>query len=59
MAGKLEVQVYEARDGFRWRSVADNGRIVAESGEAYSRFDDAERAAKAVAPQRVRPEKKD
>lgn len=29
--------VYLARDGWRWRLKARNGRIVAESGEAYKR----------------------
>lgn len=28
-------QVYKAKDGFRWRMWAKNGRLVAESGEAY------------------------
>lgn len=27
--------IYEAEDGFRWHLKAGNGRIVAESGEAY------------------------
>lgn len=30
-------EVYEAKDGFRWRLIAKNGRIVSESGEAYAR----------------------
>lgn len=29
--------VYRAKDGWRWRLKARNGRIVAESGEAYTR----------------------
>jgi uncharacterized protein YegP (UPF0339 family) len=28
--------LYEAEDGFRWQLRAGNGRIVAESGEAYT-----------------------
>jgi len=36
--------VYQARDGWRWRLVAANGRIIAESGEAYTRKHDVERA---------------
>lgn len=32
----MKVHIYEAKDGFRWRLRARNGRIVAESGEAYS-----------------------
>jgi uncharacterized protein YegP (UPF0339 family) len=27
--------LYKARYGFRWRLVASNGRIIADSGEAY------------------------
>lgn len=30
-----EVEVYNAKDGFRWRLRHNNGNIVAESGEAY------------------------
>ena len=30
-----KIHLYKARDGWRWRAVARNGRIVAESGEAY------------------------
>ena len=37
--------IYKARDGWRWRLVARNGRTVADSGEAYSRKADAKRAA--------------
>lgn len=40
--------VYQAADGFRWRLLAANWRLIAESGEAYSRRRDAERAVKAV-----------
>lgn len=29
-------QVYEARDGWRWRLRAANHRIIAEGGEAYT-----------------------
>ena len=29
------ITVYEGSDGWRWRKQADNGRIVADSGEAY------------------------
>lgn len=31
------VSLYRARDGWRWRLVAPNGRILADSGEAYTR----------------------
>lgn len=37
-------EVYKARDGWRWRLVAANGRIVA-TGEAHTRKTDAIRAA--------------
>lgn len=36
--------VYKAKDGWRWRLVAANGRVVADSGEAYTRKHDAEKA---------------
>lgn len=35
--------VYESVDGWRWRLVAANGRILA-SGESHTRKEDAERA---------------
>lgn len=31
-----KVTIYHAKDGWRWRLRAANGRIVAESGEAYT-----------------------
>ena len=31
-----KIRLYKAKDGWRWRAVAGNGRIVAESGEAYN-----------------------
>lgn len=40
--------VYHAEDGWRWRLVARNGRIVAESGEAYSRRTDCHNMARRV-----------
>jgi uncharacterized protein YegP (UPF0339 family) len=36
MADRAVVEVYEAEDGWRWHVKAANGRIVAESGEAYA-----------------------
>lgn len=30
------IETYEAPDGWRWRAVAVNGRIVATGAEAYS-----------------------
>jgi uncharacterized protein YegP (UPF0339 family) len=40
----MKLDIYKAADGWRWRFVAENGRIIAESGEAYTRNADAERA---------------
>ena len=40
------VEVYEDKGGgWRWRRVSSNGRIVADSGESYTRKFDAEEAA--------------
>lgn len=36
MKGQPKVHVYMADDGWRWRLKASNGRIIAESGEAYT-----------------------
>ncbi len=33
--GQIHFEVYQARDGYRWRLWSANGRIIAESGEAY------------------------
>ena len=42
----MEVQVYKDKGNeWRWRKVAANGRIVAESGEGYTRYVDALEAA--------------
>jgi uncharacterized protein YegP (UPF0339 family) len=35
--------IYKADDGFRWRLKARNGRLMAESGEAYASKGNAER----------------
>lgn len=43
------LHTYKAADGWRWRLTARNGRIVADSGEAYSRRDGAERAGASLA----------
>lgn len=32
----MKLHIYKAKDGFRWRLRARNGKITAESGEAYS-----------------------
>jgi uncharacterized protein YegP (UPF0339 family) len=33
----LKIVVWKAKDGFRWKTIAENGKIVSESGEAYER----------------------
>ena len=33
--GQVHFEIYQARDGYRWRLWSASGRIVAESGEAY------------------------
>ena len=47
MARSARTVVYRARDGWRWRLLAANHRIIA-TGEAHSRRADAERAAATV-----------
>jgi len=42
--GPIYFQIYQARDGYRWRLWSANGRIVAESGEAYVQYSGAEEA---------------
>ena len=37
-------RIYRARDGWRWRAVRANGRIVADGAEAYTRKTGARRA---------------
>ena len=32
----MKFHIYKAKDGWRWRLRARNGRIVADSGQAYS-----------------------
>lgn len=39
--------VYRARDGWRWRLLAGNNRIIA-TGESHTRRGDAERATRTV-----------
>jgi uncharacterized protein YegP (UPF0339 family) len=41
----LTISTYRARDGWRWRLKAANGRQVACSGEAFASRANAERAA--------------
>jgi uncharacterized protein YegP (UPF0339 family) len=40
------ITVYKAKDGHRWRITAHNGKIVAESGEAYERPSGAKKSVK-------------
>ena len=47
MSRSPRFEVYQARDGWRWRLRAANGRIVA-TGEAHPRKADAERATRTV-----------
>ncbi len=35
-------EVYRATDGWRWRMIAGNGRVLADSGEAYEHRVDCE-----------------
>lgn len=37
-------EIYAAPDGWRWRLVAENGKVTADSGEAYSKRWTAKRA---------------
>lgn len=45
-ATALFVTTYQSKDGWRWRLKARNGRIVADSGEAYASRPNALRAAR-------------
>lgn len=56
MSGRFDVYPDKA-GGWRWRLVARNGRIIADSGEAYTRECDAWRAIErllAIAPKASR-----
>ena len=39
------ITLYRAPDGWRWRYTASNGRVLADSGQGYSRRVDAVRGA--------------
>ena len=43
------ITLYRAPDGWRWRYMAHNGRVLADSGQGYSRRVDAVRGACRVA----------
>jgi uncharacterized protein YegP (UPF0339 family) len=40
----MQFELYRSKDGFRWRLLANNRRIIADSGEAYTRATDCRRA---------------
>jgi uncharacterized protein YegP (UPF0339 family) len=42
----MKFQIYKAKDGYRWRAVAQNKKILADSGEAYSTKGNAKTALK-------------
>lgn len=48
-AGPVYRIYQDAAGEWRWRLVAVNGKIVADSGEGYTRASDAERAAQTAA----------
>ena len=45
MTRRETITLYRAPDGWRWRYTASNGRILADSGQGYSRRVDAVRGA--------------
>ena len=38
------VDIYKARDGYRWRAKAGNNKIIADGGEPYTRARSCRRA---------------
>jgi uncharacterized protein YegP (UPF0339 family) len=46
----MEIRVYRAIDGWRWRAEAANGEVVSESGEAYENKSYAVEAARRFGP---------
>jgi hypothetical protein len=46
----VKLVVYKAKDGFRWRCVADSGKIVSESGEVFEKRTYALQAAERFGP---------
>lgn len=57
------IELYRTRSlirrhgGWRWRYVAENGNILADSGQGYSRRIDALRGAEAVTGRTFQPER--
>lgn len=41
----VTIRVYKAKDGWRWRMRHGNAKIIADSGQAYTRKADASTAA--------------
>ena len=48
MGAHMKLDIWKALDGWRWKVIAANGKLVAESGEAYTRKWNAWRAARGV-----------
>lgn len=46
---KVAITIYRASDGWRWRARTRNGRIIADSGEAYVSKSNAENGITALA----------
>ena len=50
----MRIEFYNDRDGsVRWRIVARNGNIIADSGEGYSRITDARRGVERTTGRKV------
>ena len=47
-ARKAKIEKYESKDGHRWRLKSTNGRIIADSAEAYSSASALDRAVESV-----------
>jgi uncharacterized protein YegP (UPF0339 family) len=47
-ARKAKIEKFQSKDGFRWRLLATNGRIIADSAEAYSSASALRRAVESV-----------
>lgn len=47
-ARKAKIEKYASKDGHRWRLKATNGKIIADSSEAYSSASALDRAVESV-----------
>ena len=45
----MRLKIWKAKDGWRWNCKATNGKIVGESGEAFTRERDVKRSLLAIA----------